>query len=812
MNIRKLFLLATLLTTGAFSICKAQTTQAVGDAINAYAEKYQQERIYMHLDKPAYVVGDTVWFRAYIMAGIEPSAVSKTLYVDFSDAAGRVLAHLAYPTMLSFGQFKIPDSLETASVHIRAYTKWMLNFDSTFLYNKDIKVALPTAKAAKFKAPAIQSEITFFPEGGWLVNGLMGKLAFKANDQFGRPINAKGIIVDSKGTTVASFKAAHDGLGAIPFLPDIAEKYSVRWSGDDDKRLAASLPEIKPEGIGLTIGNAPGKKTFTVKRTATGDNLKSLNIVATLYQQVVYMAKLNLGEKTSVSSSIPMQDLPAGVLTITVLDDKWSPLAERITYSGNTTTSIYTPEVGFTKIAVRRKAENEIAIHVPDSITTSMSVSIIDNSLEQDSSDNIISQLLLSGDLKGSVYHPRYYFSDSSEEVRNNLDLVMLTHGWRRFNWANVVNGIFPPIKYPADTTFLTLNGKIFGASAEQLRAAGSLFIIAKPKDTTGGTGKNVQSLILPIRPDGTFGDSSAIFFDSLSVYYQFAQKKNLTDRVSVTFMPDRLAAPKSIISSLNASDYNFVDTAGNYRNRMFADQLFAEIARRKAGELAAVTVRGRQKSLLEQMDDKYASGLFKSGDGYAFDIVNDPSAQGMMNVFQYLQGRVAGLQISNAMDASPTLSWRGGNPALFLDEVPQMDAQMLSTMSMADVAYIKVIRPPFIGAAGGGSGGAIAVYTRRGNDVVRTESSKSSLSSNIIAGYSAQREFYSPNYATFSADMDAQDLRTTLYWNPIITTNPQYPTFKVRFFNNDLTKSFRLVVEGMDNAGRLIHVEKVVE
>ncbi len=112
-------------------------------------------------------------------------------------------------------------------------------------------------------------------------------------------------------------------------------------------------------------------------------------------------------------------------------------------------------------------------------------------------------------------------------------------------------------------------------------------------------------------------------------------------------------------------------------------------------------------------MEEKYVSGLF-SGDARDFDLVNDPLASGYRDIFQYLQGKVAGLQIA-AGAGSPTLSWRGGTPALYLNEM-QTDASMLSSTPVSDIAYVKIFRPGESIVSGGG-GGVIAIYTRKGGD-----------------------------------------------------------------------------------------------
>ena len=173
------------------------------------------------------------------------------------------------------------------------------------------------------------------------------------------------------------------------------------------------------------------------------------------------------------------------------------------------------------------------------------------------------------------------------------------------------------------------------------------------------------------------------------------------------------------------------------------------------------------------------------------------------------MQGRVAGLQI-NGTGSNASLQWRGSTPALFLNEM-QTDVSQLSSVSVNDVAYIKVLRPPFMGAVGGGAGGAIAVYTKKGGDV-KPEPGKG-LNKGIVVGYSTPKEFYSPNYKDLSGSSEvAADYRTTLYWNPAILTDATRKKVRLEFYNNDITKAFRIVLEGVNEFGKMVRVEKVVQ
>ncbi|MEO6219466.1 MAG: hypothetical protein ABIO81_03490 [Ginsengibacter sp.] len=588
-------------------------------------------------------------------------------------------------------------------------------------------------------------------------------------------------------------------MGYFFLTPEEGETFTAKWKDDKGKQYTSELPVVKNSGITMRVVVSNKNRIFDI--TVSQEQAKVLgkvHIIGTMYQNEVFKVTKDIttGQAKGI---VPTKDLPSGIMTITVFDDQLNPLGERITYINNGE-YLFHPDMEVEHWGLNKRARNEILITVPDSLAANFSVAVTDADIDTDSSDNIISHLMLTGELKGKVFNPAWYFSNSSDSLSQQLDLVMLTHGWRRFNWDEVKIGKFPKINYPKDTSYLTLSGKLYGASPSQLRDADNIILLINNKT------EGKKMLVLPVESNGTFNDPSYLLFDTANIYYQLSKAKGLGD-VSVKFMEGRLPPLRNNIAATGNYYSLFFDTAGNARHLKLANQL-AEILNRYQGKvLETVTIQAKTKSPVEILEDKYPSGFFRGGDGYKFDLLNDPRAKGSFSIFNYLQGQVAGLQISTAGNP-PSLQWRGGSPLLFIDEVPA-DASLVSNIPISDVAYIKVLRPPFMGASGGASG-AIAIYTRRGDDA-RTAGGKG-LSNNTISGYTAIREFYSQNYGTFSADDEKPDLRTTLYWNPqVITTQPQNKV-KLTFYNNDISRAFRVVIEGISKDGRLAHIERLME
>lgn len=179
------------------------------------------------------------------------------------------------------------------------------------------------------------------------------------------------------------------------------------------------------------------------------------------------------------------------------------------------------------------------------------------------------------------------------------------------------------------------------------------------------------------------------------------------------------------------------------------------------------------------------------------------------MDVLSYLQGKVAGLMVSGS-GSQASVSWRGGAPDLFLNEM-HTDIGLLQGTPVSDIAYIKVFRPPFFGSVSGGSNGAIAVYTKRGGEGRKSDSNSRGMENTILGGYSRFKEFYNPSYEK-SADNFDPDVRTTLYWNPFVLTNKKSPRVKLEFYNNDISKKLQVVLEGVNSEGKMIRMVKLLE
>ena len=520
-----------------------------------------------------------------------------------------------------------------------------------------------------------------------------------------------------------------------------------------------------------------------------------------MQQRILYGAAVNLTQKTNVTAPLDTDSMPDGILQITVFNGLMQPVAERLVFVNNNTYFFIT-DLHMAEQDMNKRARSVLQVDVGDKILSNISVAVTDADVNAvgKNEENIYSSLLLTSDLKGIVYNPSYYFSSDDDSVKHHLDLVMMTNGWRRFTWKQMLAGEWPAIKYQPDDR-LSIQGKITGLSRTMLY---NRPISAILKTKSG----QPDYYTIPVNDKGEFYQSGFSFFDTAKLYYQLANDKDktITSAASFSFTNSFIKAPllsKDRIAAFYPPEKNDTSTVTKNIN-IAALRRNEESILTKTKVLDEVKIIRQKKSMKEKLDEEYTSGFFSGGDAYSFILDEDPSSQASPGILEYLQGKVAGLQISTT--GGKSASWRGSNTSFFLNEM-QSDISMLQNINMRDVAMIKVFRPPFMGGSGG-AGGAIAIYTKKG---ISTDNSNfTALPSTNIYGYSNIRQFYSPDYSDKNAAATTKDYRTTLYWNPAVYFDKNVRRITLPFYNNDDCKRFRVIVEGINENGQLTREEKI--
>jgi hypothetical protein len=820
-------LIITLLigTTAIFNIA---TAQGIVNALKTLKTSYRQEKLYVQLDRSIYSPGETIWFKAYLFDGNFPSQISKTIYTELTDAKGNLLHRNTMPVIMSAaaGSMEIPKTF-AGTVILRAYTKWMLNFDSSYLYTRAISV-IPGKRSADTPGEVSPSKsnpvtiatklvIQFFPEGGDLVQEVESRVAFKATNNRGRPYNLSGEILDSRGLSVTTFESIHDGMGSFLLTPKEGERYRASWKDAEGNIHEKNLPSFKPNGIVLETEIIENKVVFKIKHAPVPAPWPFVYVAAQINQQLIYKGKANIAGNEITSSIIPIENVPAGIMQVTVFTPDEKPIAERIVFVNLADCSFET-RLNSSLTDKGKRKKNTINIEVTDTLACNLSIAVTDAGLNPMMQEgDIFSTLLLTGEIKGYIHNPAYYFSGNADSVANYLDLVMMTNGWRRFNWEAVLAGQFPNLTYLPEN-YISVDGQVSGINKKELEGK-EINGIIEFKDKKKGYLNTI------VQPEGKFSFAGLVFFDTAKLFYQFNRdkKKTLTEKATFVIESNLLNDPLKL-----NPDHALMAESGKSDNPDLAaitsllQHHNDEMELHKPKVLQTIILTSHIKTKQELMDEEYTSGFFSDNAGGMVRTIlpeDDPSFLASQNLFNYLQNRVAGLQV-NFVDNDVTVNWRGFATSLFVDEIPQTalsfeapvklieDPSYIMSISMSEIAMVKIYDPVFFGsgsASSGGQGGAISVYLKRAGSASQVKG----LEYISLAGYSPIKEFYSPDYSMPDRN-DIPDYRATLYWNPYIITGKNNHDIQLSFYNNDFTKNMKVIIEGCNAEGKLTRIEKI--
>lgn len=456
-------------------------TTAKADALDSLQTLLQtkeqvQEKVYVQTDNNCYFVGDTLWYKAFVLRADnnKPTNMSKLLYVELLSPDGVVVERQRIVVSnkgVTCGQFALQDSLYSGYYEIRAYTRWMLNFNVThrdytlddkhLFYNNNMAKdffrewnglysrVLPIFSKPKQKGnydgkymygrPKQEVEfvekpklkVRFYPEGGTLLEGVQNRVAFDICDNDGQALQISGSLDD--GTKL---QPTYMGRGTFLVTPN-GQKATFSWN---DKEWTFKLPKSQAEGVALVLDKGKAKWAS-----------RGVSVAA---YAVMCRGKLYLFERTSsTSASLAMDKLPSGVNELMLLDADAKVLASRLFFvnhddkvknvSVNTDKMEYKP---FEPISLEVKgAEPKMpfAISVRDARTD-------DTSFDD---GNMMTEMLLCSDLKGFVASPAYYFESNDEAHTKALDNLLMVQGWRRYKRV-------PILRYRPEVT-LTYEGSV---------------------------------------------------------------------------------------------------------------------------------------------------------------------------------------------------------------------------------------------------------------------------------------------------------------------------------------------------------------
>src|SRR5574344_360054 len=443
---------------------------------------FPQEKVYLHLNDNGYFIGERIWMKAYVMRADSNrlSDLSRVLYVEPVTPSGEVMERrkLEIKNGEADGDILLDKIVMSGFYELRAYTRYMTNWgtDGSFsrvipIYNKpaaegDYTQMVICAKSYRNRLPDYREvdsvkirrmNVRFFPEGGKIIRGIRGNVAFDVTNSAGRHVDTEGYLVQGKDTTAV--KTFRDGRGVMKVQAEDA--VPVLWLKDEDgKRSRFDLPPAAAEGCGMSV-NTQQKDEVTVELNATKALQNELVGIAIMHNGYVTDCDTATLERGTVTKTVKKDKMKDGVNQLTVFDANGEILGNRMCF-------IY-PRQKCEEISISVDNKylqpcKKIAMQVRTIPNATFSISVKDADTQTNGcNQNAMTWMLLSSDLKGYIENPAYYLESNDDKHQRAADLLMMVQGWKRYDFK-MMEGRRPFYKRQPIEDNLYLDGRLHKA------------------------------------------------------------------------------------------------------------------------------------------------------------------------------------------------------------------------------------------------------------------------------------------------------------------------------------------------------------
>lgn len=799
-----------------------------------FADNYPREKAYLHFDNTSYYVGDTIWFKAYVTLAEKQvfSSISRPLYVELVDQAGHVTDKqiIKLSQGEGSGQFVLPQSMLSGYYEVRAYTRWMLAFSDPQYFSRTLPIyqlshsdQLERSISTYELSPSMEKRpeetreklsLRFFPEGGQLVEGVTSQVAFKAESKNEGNLQLSGTLYTKEGQEITSFETLHDGMGAFEYTPSALPAIAkVNFQG---KKYEFILPKALPSGYVLKVDNNAGAISVTVScNAATPQDTLAVFISHQGRPHAYQLIQCQANEPQQFT--VLSRKLPAGVLQISLLNRAGNTLCDRFVFaspraplqiSPKSLKEIYAP---YAPIRCELQLNNAIGEPMPGKLSVSIRDAVRSDYMEYD--NNIFTDLLLTSDLKGYIHQPGYYFTESSLRKQKELDILLMVHGWRKYDMTQQI-GISPftPLQLPESQ--LVLYGQVKSTILKNKLKDIALSVMVK-RDAEIITGQTVTD------ENGHFSIPLEDFEGSMEAVIQ-TRKVGKERNKDASILIDRHFSPATRAYGYKELHPEWGNIAHWQQEAEKFDSLYMDSIRRVDGLylLDEVEIKSKRRRQSTNMATK----------------INEQSIDAYYDIRQAVDqlrdnGKVL-TTIPEVMEKlNPLFYWDRSNDNCTYRQKPIcyiMDNKILSStevnMMLTEIDGLASI---IISKGTGGIDDEIIQNSKMSdsNDIDVTELDKYSIfyliplprhdvlnkhetaalgtRQTVMQGYTPALEYYSPAYIDKELYMDKADKRRTLYWNPTVQTDENGKAV-IECYNNQYSTPLIIQAETMSNDGKI--------
>ena len=656
--------------------------------------------------------------------------------------------------------------------------------------NSEIKSAFPLKNAFS------DAEVQFFPEGGDLLENVRGKVAFKAISESGLGIAVKGEVKDDADRVVATLESQHLGMGTFTMIAEPGKIYKADLTFANGVKKTVPLPAAKAAGIALSVSN-PTADDLILRISSspayfTANKDKNYYLVAQSKGIICYAAQTKLSSP-AFAASIPKNKFPTGIVQLTLFASSGEPLTERLVFNYQASAMKLSVSTDKKSYGVKQAVKMSVTAKTDEKpVQGNFSIAVVSDEkvpFNEDQETTILTSFLLSSELAGYIEKPNYYFNQSNDKKVKDLDVLMLTQGYRKFSYQDILADKKPPISFGPEQG-VTYTG-ILRSSNGMPVAKGSLRLSVP---------ENRFSAEATTDSKGHFEFKDVNVPDSAEVTIS---ARSPTGARNMMIMLDGSAFP-AVSKNINAPDevMNLDSALAPYlenskRQYRLASQMLQEVV------ISSTVIKKASHK-----DYPALSGLSPLAD----HTVDGDRFKGCNMLLSCLQTSATGLTFYQD-NFYVTRVYNSGLKVpvqVFVNGLP-VDATYLNSIVPSDVESVEIFLKDDLGTVNRtyNTNGVLVVNTKKtAKSKVTAEQLKALFPPNNVLtfsplGYLKSREFYTPKYTTAASKTAGADLRPTIYWNPKVFTD-ESGKMSFEFYNGDIRGSFRAIVEGTDIDGNL--------
>ncbi|RLD21294.1 MAG: hypothetical protein DRI69_04415 [Bacteroidetes bacterium] len=812
-----------LITSGVFAQSSAES---VKEKLGVYHTNFPQEKVYIHHDKPQYVLGEKIWYKAYLLDAILHQSLtpSQQVVVQLIDPNDELMssATIWIEDGGGSGDFQLGPEWATGKYLLRAYTAYQRNFEQSFFFEKEIRVY---DAYAQIRNPDLTMEelaetgnrntspqeelstrtLMFFPEGGDLVDGIVTTVGVNAYDQNAIGVKLSATVHDADGELVARFNTHDTGLGFFNIRPEAGQRYTARvmWGQEE---VEFDLPSVRNDGYVLRVREKRDTLILTA-HTTIENGLEGGFIVGHIRGMLFGIIEGLTGSEAILR--IPLSETPDGVLHFTLFKADGSPVSERLKF-------VYRkeniPEVQLSLAGDNFGKRNEVLVSVASSDTSSgmtlngsLTVTELELATPHKHASDIRTYLLLESDLRGRIPSPGFFFEDKAAS-RKLLDVLMLTHGWRRFEWKTLLRDPTVGIDWIPENS-LTLKGHTTKYGKPDNPVQARVFI------STLSDNFNMQELVT--EENGEFVFNGLQGFDTIPLLIQAevfkedkAKKDGTKEARSGSKYVDIFIDP--VMLPLVSRDEARIDpeidpgVLEDYfavsRRTQVVDSAYQDMM---SIQLDEVTIQAEKYNPVEEQHK--ALMLYSEPD---HRLVPDSMTGGALaiNAFELIRGQFPGVNVVGTFPNYNAIirganSISGDTYATYVLDGMVVDVSLINSIPVERIAFIDVLKGIGKSAVyGTGGNGVIAFYSKTAEQMQTSQQVIGSMNY-MYSGYYKAKVFYSPDYGAAQDSHEKPDYRTTLYWNPDVRLNALDKKY-LTFFTGDKASVYSVRFEGVTSDG----------